>query len=337
MYQINLKKTILFLFLIFLLNLSYATDQSKQPKYITISPPVQKFIQHMAKKHHFQKNQLLNWFQHTEIIPRVIQSMNKPFEKVQWHAYQQYFVCDKYIKPGVIYWKKHHAILSKIQKQYGVDPTIILAIIGIESFYGKYQGSYQEIGALSTLAFDYPSRAKFFKKELEEYLLLTKQQHLSVLKTTGSYAGALGIPQFMPSSYRHYGVDMNHNHHIDLLHDDADAIASIANYLKKAGWRPGPVAVLAKTPKQVTKRLLSSNAKPRYSLRYYEIKGIKPKSKILGNRKAALIKLTSKDFDEYWLTFRNFKAIMRYNPSTNYAMAVFQLSRAIKDAYEQAN
>lgn len=326
---------IVFFSLILVFKFTFASS-SQTTQYLLINTDVKTFMKHMEKKYHFKKNKLSYFMKHAKYFPAVIALVKQPFEKKPWNYYHDYFVSEKYIRPGAVYWEAHKKILAKVSKKYGVNPAIIVAIIGIESYYGLLPGKYQEIGALSTLAFYYPPRSNFFKKELSEYLILSRDENLSVLKVTGSYAGAIGIPQFMPSSYRMYGIRFSKSGKINLINDHADAIASIANYLKKAGWRAGqPIAIKARTPAKIDNQLISNNAFPNISLNKLAKHHIYPEKKLSSKSKVALIKLNETKTDIYWITFPNFYAIMRYNPSTNYAMAVYQLSQAIQDLYEK--
>lgn len=297
---------------------------------------IQTYINQLVKKYNFNKTKLTRIMDQAQYNPKVIHWITHPFEKKPWDYYRHFFLRQDRIDNGVVYWNTHRKILSDVQKRYGVDPSVIIAIIGIESFYGKRTGTYNILNALTTLSFYYPKRQKFFKSELTQFLLLTRHEKLNPLNLKGSYAGALGIPQFMPSSYRHYGVDYSNNQSIDLFTNHFDAIASIGNYIDKAGWQPGrPVAVPAIVKKNIPKKLISKSGYPRYTIRQLRRYGIRPETKVPGKTKAALIVMHNTDSDEYWLVFRNFRAIMRYNPRTTYALAVYELSSVIKEDYEQ--
>ena len=297
---------------------------------------IQSFIQYMVKKHGFQKDKLTALMKKAKYDPKVIVSIKYPFEKKPWDYYRRYFLSKDRIEGGVEYWKTHLKTLNAVKKHYGVPPDIIIAIIAVESKFGRHTGGYNELNALSTLAFYYPPRSKFFKKELEHYLLLARKEKLSPLKIQGSYAGALGIPQFMPSSYRHYGVDYSKNQSVDLMSNHKDAIASVANYLKQSGWRQDqPVAVPAKIIGKIPQQLISKRARPKYTIEQLEKYQIYPVEKESPKLMAALIAMHSTDSTEYWIVLRNFHAIMKYNPNTTYSLAVYELSRAIKKSYEQ--
>lgn len=303
---------------------------------LKITPSVKAFVNEMSHDYHFNSEKLMALMQQTKRIPPVIYYTAKPLEYKTWDVYRKIFITPQRIKMGVNYWNAHQQTLDDVSKKYGVPVNVIVAIIGVETNYGTNCGSFQEMGALSTLAFDYKPRSTFFRKELKEYLLLTRSQKIDPLKLKGSYAGALGIPQFMPSSYRKYGVDYSGNHSVNLLEDNADAIASIANYLKHEGWQTGqPIAVLAKTPEKTVKpSLISDRGFARTPLRVYEKHHITPIENINPNTKAALLEMTVENGKEYWFGFNNFRTIMDYNPRTTYAMAVFTLSKAIENAHK---
>src|SRR3990167_2619720 len=201
-------------------------------------PTVKKFIAEMAHKHHFTQSELITLFNQVKIKPDIMRSIRMPLEKKPWYTYQMLFVTEWRIREGVLFWNKYHDVLEKAEKTYGVPASIIVATIGIETKYGQHTGNYRVIDALSNIAFSNSSRAPFFRKELEEFLLLAREQHLNPLKLKGSYAGAIGQPQFMPSSYRRYAINFSGNSTIDLSHDEVDVIGSIANYYNKHGWKP---------------------------------------------------------------------------------------------------
>lgn len=329
-----LRKWIVSFLLIGISTLSFATTTESIPPRPTKA--INAFIHQTAKKYNFNKKQLTLILSKAKYDPKVIQWITYPFEKKPWDFYRQFFIKPERIENGVKYWKENKKLLTEIASHYHVDPSVIVAIIGIESDYGTKVGKYGVLDALVTLSFYYPKRQAFFKSELTQFLLLTRHEKLNPETLKGSYAGALGIPQFMPSTYRYYGVDYSKNSSIDLFTNHADAIASIANYLSKSGWKNGaPIAVKAKTPKKVPARLISKTGIPRYTLSQFKHHRITPIAMKPKQLKAALIKMQNTDSVEYWLVFRNFRAIMKYNPRTTYALAVFELSRAIKKDYEK--
>lgn len=329
---------------IFILSITFfsltalATSSKPAPKKIPpphkVSQQERAFINNMVVLHHFKRRNLTTIFSKAEYLPVVLEKMRRPFESKLWSYYRTYFITPDRIRLGVAYWHTHRKIFKRIQQDYGVDPSIVIGIIGVETLYGTHKGTYQALGALSTLAFHYPPRSKFFSKELAKFLVLTQKHHLDIATLKGSYAGALGIPQFMPSSYLYYGVNYDHNKKIDLFTDHDDAIASVANYLKKEGWKRGaPIASPALASKRIPKKFITKTAFPRTRISTLKKYGIKPIIKTKPWRKAAVIALTSDNGNEYWVTYNNFRTIMDYNPSTVYAMAVYQLSLAVKKAY----
>ena len=292
-------------------------------------PKVKHFVQKMVKKHHFDKAKLTALFNQAKILPSVIETMNRPYEAQPWYKYRASFVNKRRANAGVTFWQQHEKTLTAVEKEYGVPASVIIAIIGVETYYGRHAGNRPVINTLSTFAFRYPRREKFFSKELEHFLLFTQEQHLDPLKVKGSYAGAIGWPQFMPSSYRIYAVDYDKNGNADLTDDVDDVIASVANYLKKHGWKTHqPVAITANVKGEAYKKLIEKKAKPVTKL---EKAGITPTETIDTKLRAKFIALNpEKDQTRYWLLFKNFDAIMSYNPRIPYAMAVFQLSEKIQ-------
>jgi membrane-bound lytic murein transglycosylase B len=303
-------------------------------------PDVQAFIERMITKHHFDKKTLTALFEEIKIRPQVIRHINKPLEKEPWRLYQMLFVNEWRIKHGVDFWNKYAAELDRAEKTFGVPASIIVATIGIETRYGQKTGEYRVIDSLSNIAFSDSKRANFFKKELEEFLLLTKEEKLDPLKIMGSYAGAIGQPQFMPSSYRYYAVNFSGSGKTDLMNDEVDVIGSIANYYKKHGWSiDEPIAVQAVIIGDRYNYLLRYN-KPNQSYKFSELVryGIIPKVNVPhDNLKVKIVALDNRYSQEYWLGFHNFDVIKRYNQSDLYAMAVYQLSYYIKTLKDRLN
>jgi membrane-bound lytic murein transglycosylase B len=306
-------------------------------------PGIPEFIDEMVAKHHFKREELQRVFANAQYRPAVIEAISRPATAKPWLEYRAAFVNPKRIRLGVEFWKKYRLTLRRAERQYGVPQEIIVAIIGVETVYGENAGTFRTIDALTTLAFDYPRRADFFRGELEQYLLLAREQHFDPLALRSSYAGALGIPQFMPSSYRKYAVDFNGNHKVDLLRESRDAIGSVASYLQGYGWIGGepkagqhkdgvrstqPVAVPARADE---KFCISENATPRM-LAAWSAVGVVPSVDIAQDLPARLIYFTVGESRECWLAFNNFDVITRYNNSDFYAMSVFQLAEALKAA-----
>lgn len=303
-------------------------------------PDVKAFILLMVKKHHFDQKYLTTLFDKVKVRPQIMRQMNKPLEKEPWNFYQRLFISEWRIKHGVEFWNKYANVLKQAEQKFGVPASIIVATIGIETKYGQRTGEHRVIDSLSNIAFSNSPRAKFFRSELEEFLLLTREQHLDPLKVTGSYAGAIGQPQFMPSSYRHYAVNFSGSGQTDLMHNEVDVIGSIANYYKKAGWKMNqPVAVPAVMMKSRYNFAQShKKANGQLTIGQWQRYGIMPKYPISNDdMRAKVIELQNRYTTEYWLGFHNFDVIKRYNPSDLYAMAVYQLSTYITNLKDQSH
>jgi len=330
----SIIKTLTFILLASLLVLSLPMNAKKvvkkQATPIAELPAAKPFIRQMAKKHGFSEKHLTQLFMQVHVNQKVLRAMSRPYEDKPWYVYKKLFVTESRTKEGVAFWQHHKKSLQDAELKYGVPASIIVAIIGVETLYGKNKGDFSVLEALSTLAFAYPKRAKFFKKELKEYLLLTREQKLDPLKLYGSYAGAIGYPQFMPSSYRHYAVDYTHNGSIDLMSDPGDAIASVGNYLQKNGWQRGkPITAKATITQPPDQTLIKKRKK--LTLKRLKSKGIHIKEKIKNTSLAGLMKFkTTQKKTAYWLAFHNFNVITRYNTSNRYAMAVYQLSKKLE-------
>ncbi len=300
---------------------------------------VQEFIQRMVNKHGFKREELLLVFNEVKIRPQVIRHVNKPLEKEPWRLYQMLFVNEWRIQHGVEFWDKYAAALENAEVTFGVPASIIVATIGIETKYGQKTGEYRVIDSLTNLAFSNSPRALFFRKELEEFFLLTREEHLDPLKIMGSYAGAIGQPQFMPSSYRNYAVNFSKSGKTDLMNNEIDVIGSIANYYKLHGWKPNePIAVQALMLSDRYNYYMHDKMNQAYTLNELSKYGIVPKYKVpKEDLKVKLIELDNRFSKEYWLGFRNFDVIKRYNASDQYAMAVYQLSFYITTLRERLN
>ncbi len=262
----------------------------------------------------------------------IIDAMNRPAEKKkQWFEYRAIFLKEKRIKGGVEFWAKHKNILETVSKESGVPIEIIVAIIGVETNYGGNKGSYRVIDALYTLAFDYPKRSAFFSKELEKFLVLTHKENISALETKGSYAGAMGFGQFMPSSYLMYAVDFDKDGQRDLLNNLPDAIASVANYFKAHGWKQGQAVVHQAQVSENFKVLKKQKLKPSLTVKQLNDMGYTSKQAQDAEAMVSLTQLQQKNHKEYWFGMHNFYVITRYNHSEMYAMAVYQLAQEIKN------
>lgn len=309
------------------------------PAYADISErkDVQAFIQDMVKEYGFSETELNAAFKKVTINQGIIDAMDRPAEKTKpWYEYEAMFVTNASVINGVKFWKENEAALAKAEKEYGVPPEIILAILGVETRFGQNTGGYSVLTALSTLSFEYPRRSPFFTSELKQFFLLTREEGVDPTSLMGSYAGAMGTPQFMPSSYRSYAVDFSGNGKRDIWHNNTDVIGSVANYFKSHGWKRGePVAFQANISGNAYKDIAVNQIDPFISIAALKDKGVTPREKINlnPNELATLIELKAKDGNEYWIGLNNFETIMRYNPRVMYAMAVFELSQKIKELH----
>lgn len=299
---------------------------------LTQQPETQQFIERMVKHHHFSQEYLVELFNHAQIQSSILTAIANPKEGKPWYLYRENFLTPEKVKRGRAFWQANQATLQKAEREYGVPANVIVAILGVETDYGRHQGKYRVIDALSTLAFAYPPRSPFFTKELEDYLLLTRENQIDPLSIHGSYAGAIGQPQFMPSTYRHYAVAYNGGRSKDLQHNTQDVIVSVANYLQKHGWQRGQLIAV---PAQVTgePKLTATPARlePNHTISALKNLGIQPEGvRLSSHQKALFFGVTMAHGSEYWLGLQNFYAITRYNPRINYAMAVFQLSQMLE-------
>jgi membrane-bound lytic murein transglycosylase B len=292
----------------------------------------QAFIEKMVKEHQFDAAEISSLLNQAKKQQSIIDAMSRPAEKrLNWGQYRKIFITDKRIKGGMKFWKENQAILEQAEKTYGVPAQIITAIVGVETYYGRITGKYSVLDSLYTLGFHYPPRAKFFRSELEEFLQLAREEGVSPTEPLGSYAGAMGRPQFISSSFRAYAVDFDKDGKRDIWENNADVIGSVANYFKRHGWKAGePVAQLVTGEKKGFDEEIKAGYKPSLDVKALIDKGIILGSSLDKDAKVALLEMESDDGNEYWVASPNFYAITRYNHSPLYAMAVFQLSEAIR-------
>lgn len=298
------------------------------------SPQVAEFVAEMTRDYGFAGEQLVELFAQVERKQAILDAISRPAEKAKpWKDYRPIFITDKRISKGVEFWKQHEATLARAEAEYGVPAQVIVAIIGVETFYGGNTGSWRVMDALSTLAFDYPPRAPFFRKELREFLLLTREEQVEPLSMTGSYAGAMGLPQFMPSSFRAYAVDFDGDGHINIWNNPADAIGSVASYFKRHGWQPGqPVASVARVKGAQADQGLTVGLDPVNNVGELRALGWSSADALSDDLPVTAFRLEGAEGDEYWLGLPNFFVITRYNRSVMYAMAVNQLAELLVDA-----
>jgi peptidoglycan lytic transglycosylase B len=304
---------------------------TKENKGVSVSQD--EFIAQMVERHNFDAASLSKIFKQTIVSKTILDAISRPAEKkLTWHEYRQIFIKEKRINQGVEFMQKNKPKLDEAEKKFGVPAEIITAIIGVETFYGRIAGSYRVVDALNTLAFHYPKRADFFRSEFEHFLLLAREQGFDPNSLKGSYAGAMGMPQFISSSYRHYAIDFDGDDVIDIWDNPNDAIGSVANYFAEHGWKKGkPVTVKANVEGKNYKQALKSGLKPDINASDLHNYGIVTDSKFEEGEKLKLFKFEQEKHNDYWLAHNNFYVITRYNHSHLYAMAVYQLALEIKD------
>ncbi len=295
---------------------------------------VNKFITYMVERHAYNVQQLNYIFADAEYLDEVLKAISRPAESKPWFEYQEIFLTRQRVEAGARFWTENAEALLQASKRYGVPPEVIVAIIGIETFYGRNTGIYRMIDSLATLAFNYPRRASFFRRELEQFLLLTREEGIEPLELKGSYAGATGLPQFISSSFRRYAVDFNGDGQRDIWEGSSDAIGSVGNYLREHGWRRGePMVTAAQLSSNQLGDLLSDKLKPpQRQLAEFMTRGVMPQQSLPMEKMAILMKFEGRNRPEFWLGFENFYVLTRYNQSSKYALAVAQLSEAIREA-----
>jgi len=292
------------------------------------------FVADMVSRHGFEGEQLARTLGGVRVRPEILAAIARPAESLDWYQYRPIFLTERRIAKGAEFWRAHAETLARASRKYGVSPEIIVAIIGVETFYGTRKGKHLVLDSLATLAFRYPKRSKFFRRELEEFLVLAQEESFDTPRIKGSYAGAMGIPQFISSSYRRYAVDFDGNGVRDLLNSETDAIGSVANYLNVHGWqRNGAVALPASVSGDEYKALVKKGMKPHTPVSDMDNFGVVVLYAGENDSPGTLIELTNKADIEHWVGLQNFYAITRYNHSSLYAMAVFQLAREIRKRY----
>ncbi|WAJ38408.1 lytic murein transglycosylase B [Pseudomonas sp. GOM7] len=298
------------------------------------SPQVAEFITEMTRDYGFAGEQLVSLFAEVQRKQAILDAISRPAERVKpWKEYRPIFITDKRVAQGVEFWKNNQAALDKAEAEYGVPAQFIVAIIGVETFYGGNTGSYRVMDALSTLAFDYPPRAPFFRKELREFLMLTREEQVDPLTLKGSYAGAMGLPQFMPSSFRAYAVDFDGDGHINIWSNPTDAIGSVASYFQRHGWQAGgPVASRAQVDGEHYAEGLSEGLDPVKNVGELRALGWRSSDVLADDVPVTAFRLEGAEGDEYWMGLPNFYVITRYNRSVMYAMAVNQLAELLVQA-----
>jgi membrane-bound lytic murein transglycosylase B len=293
---------------------------------------VKAFIDEVAAKDSIPKGDLRKVLRAAKSQPSIVAAMDRPAEKAKpWFEYRPIFLTDRRISEGTDFWLAHRQELDRASVRSGVAPEYIAAIVGVETYYGRMMGSYRVLDALSTLAFDYPARAKFFRDELEQFILLSREAKLDPLAVKGSYAGAMGAPQFMPSNYRRFAVDASDDGRIDLWKNWSDVCASVGNYLKEHGWNAGE-PVLSEATVEVDKAAELDGRKLALAdtVEALQAKGVAFESALPADAPAMLIAADELGGIHWRVGYNNFFVITRYNHSALYAMAVYELAAAVK-------
>lgn len=320
-----------------ILAISFAFSSAATADY-SAHPEAASFVKTMVEEHKFDRAYVVEMLRQAEQKQSILDAIARPAEKTKpWKEYRQIFLDDARIEQGVAFWRANKATLERAAREMNVDEQMIVAILGIETRYGRYAGKFRVLDALATLGFDYPPRASFFRKELEQAFLLAREQKLALPELMGSYAGAMGYGQFIPSSYRSYAVDFDNDGTADIWNNPVDAIGSVANYFRRHGWNRGDIVVTrAHISPSYDKAILNEKVRPHYTLSELSGRGYTPVNKQLkGDDKAVPLAYEGKYGTEIWLGFNNFYVITRYNRSQLYAMAAFQLSEELRYALEK--
>lgn len=296
-------------------------------------PLLKAFIEEMHQKHDIDPAEMKRWFEEVTLRPKVIRSIKKPAEKMPWHRYRKLFLSSSRARQGAEFWKRYALPLERAEQEFGIPPEIIVAIIGVESRFGRARGGYPVIDSLTSLFINYSRRRTFFKSELENYLLLAEEEGLDVNGTLGSYAGAMGIPQFISSSYRNYAVDFNGDGRRDLIGTTEDAIGSVANYLKRHHWKEGGAIVTTPKPGPALRELATTSLKPLSTVDELSSLGVLLEQSRPGDEPAGVVKLKLQLGDLFMVIHHNFYVISRYNHSLLYSMVINDLAEMIRRQY----
>ncbi len=300
-------------------------------------PELARFIDEMVERNGWARADVEDWFDRASLRPEIIELMERPAEGLRWHRYRPLFVTPRHAHNGEKFWRRHAGTLARAEREYGVPAQIVVAILGVESRYGASTGRFRVLDALTTLAVLHPRRGGFFRNELEEYLLLAREENWDPLRLKGSYAGAIGDAQFLASSYRRYAVDFDGDRRRDLIGNAADIIGSVANYFYRHGWVAG-APIVSEVEVDAPACLSCFDAAPAASVRIDDLVncGIRPRDAVATDQVATLVRLENEDGPTYRLGYANFTALTRYNPSQHYAMAVYELSQMILARREAA-
>ncbi|MFK0569682.1 lytic murein transglycosylase B [Endozoicomonas sp.] len=317
---------------------SYAVAQENSGGNYLGRQDVDAFIDELVSENSFSREELEQIIGQAERSDRALALISRPAEgTLEWKDYRKIFMTPERVSKGVSFWAENAETLVRVEKELGVPANIIVAIIGVETYYGRQTGGFKVLDALTTLGFDFPRRGKFFRKELKNLLILAREQNLNINELTGSYAGAMGIPQFMPSSYRAYAVDYTGDQQANIWQSNEDAIASVANYLQRHGWKYGKgVAVKAQVSGVKHDKVLSAGLQPDKKLSLVRKAGWSVPGEIPKSSTVLAMKHEGGAGSEYWLGLHNFYVITRYNRSQMYALAVHQLAGEVKASYNRS-
>lgn len=295
---------------------------------------VQAFVKELSAKESFDEVELLAIFSQAEYKQNIIDAITRPAERtLNWAKYQDIFLTERRTVSGIEFMEKNRVALDAAYEVYGVPPVIVTAIIGVETMYGRIAGNYRVLDALATLSFDYPPRSKFFKRELGEFILLAREEKKIMTELKGSYAGAMGLGQFIPSSYRAYAVDFDGDGFRDIWNNPTDAIGSVANYLARHGWQRDQQITFEVDGTDMPADLFNVSLKPSTSIAALRTLGMADDSRGFESEQSVTpMRLMGKQGEEFWIGLKNFYVITRYNHSKLYAMAVFQLSESLREA-----
>lgn len=298
---------------------------------------VDAFIDRMVEEHDYDRQTLVGALQDAKSQQKILDAISRPAEKtMEWYEYRKIFITEARITAGADFWLENEVALTRISEETGVSIEMMVGIIGVETYFGRITGSYRVIDALSTLAFDYPPRSKFFRKELEAFFLLVREEEMDAADPTGSYAGAMGRPQFMPSSYRAYAVDSTADGKRDIWANWEDVIGSVANYFVRHKWQQGEDVVASATlGEQWQGETPKNTLKPKSTVGSLSQQGVMFSTTLASDEKSALLTLQGEEETEYWVGFHNFFVITRYNTSVMYALAAHQLGQEIALAVEK--
>lgn len=318
--------------LFFLLSMTAVAPAFAEEQSYAGTPEAEAFVEEMVSQHGFDADRLRHWLGKASHRDRVIELISRPAEKtLNWREYRAIFIKPERVDQGLAFLREHQAAFDRAEAEFGVPREVIAAIIGVETWYGRYRGSHRVLDALATLAFDYPPRSRFFRSELRHFFLMAREQDFEPDQLEGSYAGAMGYGQFIASSYRRYAVDFDDDGVADIFDNPVDAIGSVANYFSEHRWKAGgPVATRLPEGASVPERLLSRELRPRFTVSDYRAAGVDLPAKLADDEPARAFQVEGPDGPRWWLTWHNFYVITRYNHSHLYALAVNELADQLR-------